>query len=294
MTRLGAGVYPAAVTPFDERGAIDVPGVARLLAWFASKGCNGAVLAGTNGEGPSLSAPEKRDLVRVAVPLADGFGLQIVLGIASNSLEETVWLCRQAYEAGCPAVLLMPPGYFREAPEAAIEAWFMQVLNRSPIGVLVYNFPKRTGITLTAELMQRLARHERMLGLKDSSGSRENVASYAEALRGLGKLLYVGDETLLSATLNAGWTGTISGAANVLPLWLSEIVSSWHTDPDAAQTKFELVLPAIEALRSVSQPAANKLLLREFGVLERNSVRLPLLPMDQVPESLEVVRRLAS
>ena len=277
------GVYPAAVTPFDEKGAVDYAGMARLLAWFASNGCTGAVIAGTNGEGPSLSGPEKRELIRATVPIAEKLGLEIVLGVASNSLDEAVWLCKQARDAGCSTVLLMAPGYFREAGEEGVEAWFRHVLDRSPVDILVYNFPKRTGITITPELMGRLATHERMSGLKDSSGSRENLLGYAEAAPG--RLMYVGDETLLAAALQAGWTGTISGAANVLPMWLSQIVAEWDQNQESAETKFELILPAIQALRGQSQPAANKALLARLGVLDGDRLRLPLQQIE-IPADL--------
>ena len=277
------GVYPAAVTPFDENGAVDHAGMARLLAWFASNGCTGAVIAGTNGEGPSLSAPEKRELIRTSVPFGERLGLEIVLGVASNSLDEAVWLCKQARDAGCSTVLLMAPAYFREAEEEGIEAWFQHVLARSPLDILIYNFPKRTGITITPELMARLATHGRMIGLKDSSGSRENLQGYAEAAPG--KLMYVGDETLLVDALQAGWTGTISGAANVLPMWLSQIVAQWDQNQESAETKFELILPAIQALRGQSQPAANKALLARLGVLDGDRLRLPLQQI-KIPEDL--------
>src|SRR5436305_4424299 len=112
---LERGIYPAAVTPFDEKGRVDILCVARLLAWFEAAGCKGAVLAGTNGEGPSLSATEKRDLIREAIPLRGK--LDIILGIATSSLEEAVWSCNQAQNAGAVAALVMPPSYFREATE---------------------------------------------------------------------------------------------------------------------------------------------------------------------------------
>ena len=255
-----------------------MPAMARLLAWFEAGGCKGAVLAGTNGEGPSLSAVEKRDLLRDAMPLRGK--LELMLGVATPSLDEAVWLCKRADEFGAAAVLLMPPSYFREVSEAGIEAWFLHVLDRSPAPVLIYNFPKRTGITLSASLLARLGTHERMVGAKDSSGAVENLAAYADALPG--KLLYVGDETLLLQALEAGWTGTISGAANVLPDWLSTVISSFGTESGAA--KFELLLPLIEAIRAQPQPAANKALLHRWGVLPRADVRLPLLGVESVDE----------
>ncbi len=287
-----AGVYPASVTPFDAKGGIDYAAVAKLTAWFRTGGCKGVVLAGTNGEGPSLSAVEKRDLVKTSVALAEG--LDVILGVATPSLDEAVWLCKQTGAAGAKGVLLMPPGYFRDVSEEGIARWFEAVLDKSPVGVLIYNFPQRTGITLTPELMHRLSKHDRMVGLKDSSGNADNLASYADALSGSTKSLFVGDETLLVRALAAGWSGTISGAANLVPGWLSQIVSEWPRNRESAETKHELIMPALKEIRSCKQPAANKLILHELGVLPSADVRLPLesLAGEQVALALAKVRQL--
>ena len=286
------GVYPAAVTPFSAKGDVDLPTVARQFAWYKAGGCSGVLLAGTNGEGPSLSAVEKRDFVKAAVGLADG--LEIILGVATPSLDEAKWLCKQAFLAGASAALVMPPGYFRDVSEEGVAKWFEVVLDSSPIPVLIYNFPSRTGITLSAGLMERLSNHERMLGLKDSSGNPDNLPAYAAALQGKGKCLFVGDETLLMDALHYGWTGTISGAANVLPNWLSQIVAEWTIDRESAETKFELIRPVLKSLRSVPQPGANKRLLAELGVLPSAEPRLPLeaLPLERVQTVLDAVRGL--
>ncbi len=267
---LKRGVYPAAVTPFGPDGRIDMPGVARLLAFFESKGCVGAVLAGTNGEGPSLSAVEKRDLIKQAMPLRGT--LDLILGIATPSLDEAKWLCEQGAKCGSEAALVMPPGYFREATESGIVSWFVALMEASPLPVIVYNFPQRTGIELTATMLNELSAHERMVGVKDSSGNFENLAAFKKAVSS--KSLFVGNETLLWQALGAGWTGSISGVANVLPGWLSQIVKESGTE--SGQVKFELVLPMIEALRSSLQPAMNKALLHLIGVLPCAGVRLPL------------------
>lgn len=271
------GVYPASVTPFDTSGRIDAAGVARLLAHFEAAGCRGVVLAGTNGEGPSLSAVEKRDLVREAQPLRGG--LELVLGIATPSLDEAVWLAKRAAEFGAIGVLVMPPGYFRMVEAEGIRAWFLRLMDASPLPVIAYNFPRMTGITLDADLLASLASHQRFAGVKDSSGERDNLGAYRRAIP-QGKLLFVGDERLLLEALRAGWTGTISGAANVVPVWLAEVVRLWHAaDPEGAEAKFDLVLPAIEAIRGLPQPAGNKALLHRLGLLDGREPRLPLVAL---------------
>ena len=271
-------VFPASVTPFDEKGRVDALGVAKLIAWFQAAGCQGIVWAGTNGEGPSLSAVEKRDLMQTATQLRDAASspLEMILGVSTPSLDEAVWLSKQAHNAGGKAILLMAPGYFREATEAGIEAWFRAVLDRSPSPVLLYNFPQRTGFTLSPELVARLATHERVLGLKDSSWNEANLVAYREALPG--RELYVGNETLLPTALAAGWTGTISGAANVIPEWLHAVLTD---PPESSAEKFAIILPLLEAIRRAAQPAMHKALLHAWAVLPRPDVRLPLLPPDE-------------
>ncbi len=283
---LQPGVYPAAVTPFDEKGRPDLPSVARMLAWFEHCGCTGAVIAGTNGEGPSLSAAEKRDLIAAAVPLQGK--LDLILGIATPSLDEATWLTRRAADAGAKGVLVMPPFYFRDAPEEGVRRWFEAVLEGSPLPVIVYNFPQKTGVTLGADLLGSLSRHPYMAGAKDSSGSPENLPAFRAAL-GPEKLLFVGDETLLLDALGSGWSGTISGASNVLARWISRIVVEWRGDDrESAVAKFELLEPLIGAIRRSPQPASHKALLHRWGILERPDVRLPLLSApSEVVEDLD-------
>lgn len=270
---LSPGVYPASVTPMTPDGKIDFPSVARLLSHFKSSGCQGVVLSGTNGEGPSLSAVEKRDLVRIAVPIFSE--LKIIAGIATASLEEAIWLANQAQKAGAAAGLVMPPGYFREATEVAIARWFEKLFAETDLPILVYNFPQRTGITISAGLMKRLSQHDRMIGLKDSSGNEENIDSYAQAVKG--RDLFVGNESLLWRCLEAGWTGTISGAANCIPSWLAVVVEEYFAGrKESANVKFQLALKGIEVLRGVPQPATNKAVLHHMGIIPHLDVRLPL------------------
>jgi dihydrodipicolinate synthase/N-acetylneuraminate lyase len=267
---LEPGVYPAAVTPMTAQGQVDGPSVARLLAYFEAAGCKGVVLAGTNGEGPSLSAVEKRDLLRLADSCRGG--LKLVLGIATPSLDEARWSCDQAGKNGASAVLVMPPSYFRAASEDGIAEWFELVASESPVPVLAYNFPKMTGFTMSPSFIARLASHPNVMGFKDSSGEAANLQSYREAAGE--RLLFVGDETLLLDALTKGWTGTISGAANCVPQWLSQIAAS----RDAA--KFEVLLPVIRAVRSQPQPATNKAVLHALGVIATAHPRLPLKAAD--------------
>lgn len=292
MNLLPRGIYPASVTPFLESGEVDFASVARLMAYFDAAGCAGVVVGGTNGEGPSLSAVERRDLCREAARLAGR--LLVIQGIATASLPEAIWLCEQAGKAGACAALVMPPAYFRTASDAAIVAWFHALLDAAPIPIICYNFPKMTGITLSQAMVEQLAQHDRFGGVKDSSGDAANLTAYRSATHPRHALL-VGNETLLLDALESGWTGSISGAANVVPQWLSRIVLEWD-DPgmlESARTKFALLLPILEAVRSQGQPAMNKCVLHDWGLIALATPRLPLTEPTE-PEARAILSQIES
>lgn len=258
---------------------MDLTSLARLLAWFEASGCQGVVLAGTTGEGPSLSAAEKRDLIRAAVPLRGR--LKLLLGVATPSLTEAQWLCKQAATAGADAVLLMPPMYYRNASQVGILAWMEAVVDSSPLPVVLYNFPQMTGSALSAQMVAELCTREHVVGLKDSSGDAANLRRYRESIPG-NKRLFVGDETLLVHALDEGWDGTISGCANVVAGWLAQVVQEHRSGRvEPARVKYELVEPALLALRGLGNlPSACKAVLQHLGLIDGGAVRAPLEPVD--------------
>ncbi|MFM9874064.1 MAG: dihydrodipicolinate synthase family protein [Fimbriimonadaceae bacterium] len=271
-----SGVMPACVTPFDQNGQIDTASLAQLFSYFRSCGCSGVVVAGTNGEGPSLSAVEKRDLVRAAVPMAEG--INVVLGVATPSLPEAIWLAEQAGKSGAAAILLMAPSYFRSASEQGIVDWFSRVADASPIPVIAYNFPKFTGFTFSESVVTVLAQQENICGFKDSSSEIGNL----EMFRSLAPdaSLMIGDETLLHDALKAGWQGTISGAANLVPQWLVRVVERFGADKDDSETAFAVLKPVVESIRQGPQPATIKSVLAHWGIVSNADVRLPLSSAD--------------
>ncbi|HLK16754.1 MAG TPA: dihydrodipicolinate synthase family protein [Fimbriimonadaceae bacterium] len=269
---LKRGVYPASVTPMTGDQRLDEASLGRLLNRFTAAGCAGVVLAGTNGEGPSLSNPEKLELLKAARSTS---GLDCIMGVATNSSSDAADLCVAAAEGGAIGALVLPPGYYKDVSEDGLEAWYRVVFERSPIPLLVYNFPQRSGVTFGGEMLERLGKYPRFAGAKDSSGNPENLPSYREALPD--EILYVGDETLLLTALELGWSGSISGAANVYPAELVQVVKEFDAgDHDGAAKVFAELLPKLKELRSCRQPATNKARLHAAGVLASPAVRAPL------------------
>lgn len=261
--------FTALVTPFDSRYRADEPALVRLLAWHEANGMDGVVIAGTNGEGPSLSGAEKRDLFQLACSSAGR--LRIVAGLGTCALSEATWLARRAAEAGAEMLLVQAPFYFRSASEAGIEAFFDAVLSESALPALLYNHPM-TGFTLAPEMLTRLAeKHSSLAGVKDSSGDIELFRRYRQALPG--KIVLVGDERLLLHSLHEGGNGTISGLANSMPHLISRQV---RERSDALQ---QLIDEAVERLKRYPQPAVHKCVLNLLG-LPGGTLRPPLEPLD--------------
>jgi dihydrodipicolinate synthase/N-acetylneuraminate lyase len=252
-------------------GGIDLPAVARLLAYHEASGTTGVVLAGTNGEGVSLSGPEKRELVEFAIQQAGG--LDVVCGLATCSITEAIWLSRRAEEAGAVATLAMPPFYFRSAGEDGVEAWFRLLLEGSGIPCILYNFPQNAGIALSPALVARLFETEHVAGVKDSSGDPASMAAYLQAAKQMGKQVFVGDERLVLDCLRAGGSGTVSGLANSYPRLVSRLAN------EATDDLQQVVDKAFAAIKKHPQPAVHKHVLAWRG-LPGGMMRPPLVDLN--------------
>jgi 4-hydroxy-tetrahydrodipicolinate synthase len=264
------GSFVALVTPFTPLGTIDFPAVARLLAYHESAGTTGVVLAGTNGEGVSLSGPEKRELVEFAVQHAGG--LDVVCGLATCSLTEAIWLSKRAHEAGAIASLAMPPFYFKAAEEG-IEAWYRALVSASALPCILYNFPSNVGFALSPELVRRLFETEHVVGVKDSSGDRASLEAYLDAAKSVGKQVFVGDERLVVECLRGGGSGTVSGLANSYPRLVGRLANE---GTDELQT---VTNEAYAAIKKHPQPAVHKHVLACRG-LPGGQLRAPLIDLN--------------
>ncbi len=265
------GAYTALITPFDQSGEIDYPGVAKLLAWHESEGMDGVVVAGTNGEGPSLSAIEKRDLTKFAVKHAGK--LKVIFGAGTCSLPEAIWLCNQAEKCGANAALVLPPYYF-SATLDGIKIWFEVLAKSVTIPIILYNFPKNTKINLDISLVDFMFHFENVIGIKDSSGDMENLTNYLELGSKFNKSVLVGDEKLLLKNLESGGSGTISGLANSFPRLVSRQVD------ERSEVLQSLIDQAVANVKCFPQPAVHKEILNSKG-LPGGHVRPPLVPLVQ-------------
>jgi len=264
------GVHVATITPFTAEGGIDAPYFARLLAHFEANGAQGVVVAGSTGEGPSLSAPEKSQLYELAVQ-AKG-NLQITAGVLVCSLDEALYLARQAYKVGCDALMVAPPFYYSAGLHGLI-SFYKAVLDGSRLPVILYNIPQRTRHTITPELIDALLEHPNLLGVKDSSGS---VRSLNQFLKYIPRLrVWVGEEKLLLKCLQRGGSGSISGLANVYLARMARLCAAFRRG-EACDGLQSLIDTAADIIDAFPAPANFKFALTLAGFPETH-VRPPLV-----------------
>jgi len=178
------GVLAPVTTPFDAATGDVAPehlrhNVVRLL----EAGLDGVVVTGSTGESALLDPDEQRRIVGWVRPVVPE-GRWLVAGTGAESTRQAVALTRAAAAEGADAVLVRPPAYFANATSpATLAAYYRAVADASPVPLLVYNIPKYTHLALAAGLLEQLATHPNIRGVKDSSGDVNNLAAYRAALQ---------------------------------------------------------------------------------------------------------------
>ena len=169
------GVYAAALTPLNSASAPDLEAVAPYLAFLAARGCHGALLFGTTGEGPSFSPSEREILMRAAQDVRRQIpGFRLLAGTGTPSLSETIELTKLAFDLGYDGVVVLPPYYYRKASDDGLLTWFTDLLRKAVPSdgyLLGYHIPAVTGVGLSLDLLARLKDSfpKQFAGIKDSS-----------------------------------------------------------------------------------------------------------------------------
>lgn len=234
---LPAGAYAPVPTPLDASGALDAPALAKHLCWLKAEKLDGALILGTNGEFASFTMIER---VQVAIAAAGaGSGLKLLLNVGANALPEVLELVRTGNGLHYEALLCPPPCYFRNAPVAGLAAFFRAVLAASALPVLLYHIPQVTGIAISDALLEAIGPHEKLAGVKDSSGEEADMARLCPRFA-TGSYL-VGNDKLVAAAFAAGGKGSITACASVVP----DLVQSIRQRP-GQQAKLNSVRSLLE------------------------------------------------
>ena len=284
-----SGVYAAAITPLYPDYSIDLSAVPYLLDFLARRGCHGALLFGTTGEGPSFAPEERIELCKAALEIRQAHpNFKLLLGTGTPSLEETVALTRAAFDLGLDGVVTLPPYYFRKVNDDGLFAWFGEVIKRAvPTGgaFFAYHIPSVSGVAVSPDLVARLkdAFPTQFAGLKDSSADAEYGRLLGERF-GNDLLIFCGADPLFQDALKSGAGGTITAPANLFSPELRQVWDAHVNGGDAtkAQQRLETMRPIMDRYAPAS--AIIKALMSRLHQMPHFAVRPPLLPVSRETE----------
>lgn len=280
------GVYAAAITPLLSDDSVDREGMLEFLGFLARRGCHGALVLGTTGEGPSFSSEERTAIIRAAMDVRQQYpNFRILAGTGTPSLEETASLTRGAFDLGVDGVVVLPPYYFKKVSDDGLYEWFRQVIIRAvPHGgyLLAYHIPPMTGISLSIELLARLkdAFPDQFAGLKDSSADLAHAQKLGQVF-GKDLLVLNGNDRLFSQALHNQASGCITALANLASPLLREIWNRTNLGEQDLETQTRLDT-ARDVLEQYPPAAAFlKEILHRCFEFPAWGVRWPLLPLSQ-------------
>lgn len=272
------GVYPAVVTPFEADGSLAVAALEKLVDSYLTAGAAGVVALGTTGESSALTAGEKQAVIDACSAVCSARGAQLIAGAGSNSTAATV----AAVEAlagvpGCVAALCVVPYYVRPS-EAGIVEHFKVVAAASPLPVIVYNIPYRTGRALGAASVLELAQVPNITGLKQAVGALDLDTLQILASASPGFAVLGGDDPYLFPTVLMGGAGAVAASANVATdRFVAMIECGLAGKIEEGRAIAEALLPLVRQLFAEPNPAVIKGVLHAQGRIPTPDVRLPLL-----------------
>lgn len=209
-----AGTGVALITPFLEDGQIDFDSLKKIVA-HTSKGVDYLVVMGTTGESATLSKEEKKEVLQFVLE-NNSKKLPVVYGIGGNNTHAVIEEIHYTNLKGVSALLSVSP-YYNKPSQEGIYQHFKKVADTSPLPILLYNVPGRTGSNLTADTTLRLAQHTNIIGIKEASGSVEQCLKIAKE-KPKDFLLISGDDMFTVPLYSIGGAGVISVLANAYPL----------------------------------------------------------------------------
>ena len=271
-----SGSFVAQVTPF-KNGKVDEQRLADLIEWQISSGTHGIVPCGTTGESATLSHEEHTQVVKLTVDVVKK-RVPVIAGTGSNSTTEAIHLTREAQEVGADGALMISPYYNRPTQEG-IYQHYTEVASAVPeFPIIFYNIPGRTGSNIEPSTMARMAEIDNIVGVKEATGSIDQVINIRLAC---GEKLAVlsGEDSLTFSMMTLGGKGVISTVANVAPKQMAAVVNAGLAKEWDKASKLQLdLVPLIRALFVETNPIPVKTALALMGKCEFD-LRLPLVPM---------------
>lgn len=272
-----SGLHVPLVTPFGSNGQLDAEALAAHATAVLDEGAAGLVALGTTGEPATLSTEEARRVVDVCAVICAEHGRPLTVGAGSNSTSATVEMLA-GLDSRVAAALVVVPYYTRPSQDGVVEH-FRHLASGSPVPLIVYNVPYRTGLTLTVDTLRRLAELPNVIGFKHSVGSIDQATIDFMSDLDPDVSVLAGDDLLAGPLVALGARGAVMASANVATRSYADLLTAWERGPSRqARTVHDDLVPLTRALFDEPNPSVIKAVLAARGRISSPLVRRPLMP----------------
>jgi 4-hydroxy-tetrahydrodipicolinate synthase len=275
MRKPFTGVGTALVTPFTQTGALDEAAVRRLGRRQIDGGAHFLCPCGTTGENPTLTDAERVRIVEILVDEAKG-AVPVLAGAGGYDTREVIHLAEMMRKAGAAGLLSVTP-YYNKPSQEGLYQHYKAIAESTPLPIIVYNVPGRTGANVEVATLVRLAQIPHIVGVKEASG---NVTQMCEICRAVpsGFIVLSGDDALTLPLMAVGGHGIISVASNEIPAEMARMVEAAERgDFAAARAVHTRILPLMLGNFVEANPIPVKAAMAAMGLLEEH-YRLPMCP----------------
>ena len=270
------GAATALITPLTPDG-VDYENFGRLIDWQIEAGIDALVIAGTTGEGSTLTDEEHREVLDYAVKRAAG-RVPMIAGTGSNDTAYAIDLTKFACEIGYDAMLVVTP-YYNKATQRGLVKMYEAIADASTKPLVLYNVPSRTGVAIQPATYAALADHPMIAAIKEANG---DISKIAETIALVGDKLdiYSGNDDQIVPVLSLGGKGVISVLSNLIPAETSQMVKKYLSGDVRGAAKMQLdYLALINALFCEVNPIPVNAAMHAMGYCS-DDIRLPLTPME--------------
>ena len=278
------GAATAIVTPFSQ-GAVDYKSFGTIIEQQIAGGIDAIVVAGTTGEAATLTHEEHCDCIRFVVEQVAG-RVPVIAGTGSNDTAYGIELSRYACEVGADALLLVTPYYNKATPKGLIKN-FLETAEQTDKPIILYNVPSRTGCNISLPVYRELAKHERIVAVKEASG---NMSAIAELIDECGDALdvYSGNDDQIVPIMSLGGKGVISVFSGIMPGATHELTAACLAGDFKKGAELQLkYLRLMNTLFCEVNPVPVKAASALLGLCGEE-IRLPLCEME--PHNLEKLK----
>ena len=269
------GSMVALITPMLDDKQIDYEALARLIAWHLEEKTDALVILGTTGESPTINQTEREKIIQFVLAEVNE-RVPVIIGTGTNNTEQSIHYTEQAMAFGANAALVVTP-YYNKPTQQGLFEHYVAIAKATPLPIILYNVPGRTGCDLTNETVERLAITPNIVGLKDATGQINRAEDFFK--RQLPLDLYSGDDATALQLMELGGKGVISVVANIVPRLMHNMATAALTKNKSKAEELNRQLHDLYSASTVeANPIPTKWALSQMSKI-RPSLRLPLTPL---------------